>query len=40
MKKSEKQGYTEGGFDCFGRDLRRLQLFFLSDAVMLASLAR
>jgi len=23
----DKQGFIEGVFDCFGRDLRRLQLF-------------
>jgi len=27
----DKQGFIERVFDCFGRDLRRLQLFFLSD---------
>ena len=28
----DKQGFVERVFDCFGRDLRRLQLFFLNDA--------
>ena len=28
----DKQGFIERVFDCLGRDLRRLQLFFLSDA--------
>ena len=28
----DKQGFIESGFDCFGRDLTRLQLLFLSDA--------
>jgi len=27
-----KQGFIERVFDCFGRDFRRLQLLFLSDA--------
>jgi len=28
----DKQGFVERVFDCFGRELRRLQLFFLNDA--------
>jgi len=28
----DKQGFIERVFDCFGRDLRRLQLLFLNDA--------
>jgi len=27
----DKQGFVERVFDCFGRDLRRLQLLFLGD---------
>jgi len=29
---TDKQGFIKRVFDCFGRDLRRLQLFFLNDA--------
>jgi len=28
----DKQGFIERAFDCFGRDLKRLPLFFLNDA--------
>ena len=28
----DKRGFVEMVFDCFRRDLRRLQLFFLNDA--------
>jgi len=28
----DRHGFIERMFDCFGRDLRRLQLFLLNDA--------
>jgi len=32
VSKNDKQAFNERMFDCLGRDLRRLPLFFLSEA--------